>query len=101
MKLAALAALAVACVFAPMAMAQEDNRAEVMHADEAFTDAQRTQNRAEIERLVAPDYRLVYGSGRIGGKQDVISTLLEPPSTLHLSMWSTPLTYRLAEMPRS
>ena len=83
MKLAALAALMMACVFAPMASAQEDNRADVMRADDAFVDAQRTQSRTDLERLVAPDYRLVYGSGRVGGKQDVMSTLLDP--SLHIT----------------
>jgi hypothetical protein len=71
------------CAFAPMASAQEDNRADVTRADDAFVDAQRTQSRAELERLVAPDYRLVYGSGRVGGKQDVMSTLLDP--SLHIT----------------
>src|SRR5262249_2400999 len=40
--------------------------------------AQRAQNRAELERIIAPDYQLVHGSGRIGGREDFISSMVGP-----------------------
>lgn len=76
MKFAVFALFAL--VFAPMAGAQDDNRAEVLRNADAFDHAQLTQSRAELERLLAPDYRLVHGSGRIGDKADFISALVDP-----------------------
>ena len=68
MKIAMLFAFAAVLGFAPVAGAQDANHADVMRASDAFDNAQRTQNRAALERVIAPDYVLVHGSGRIGGR---------------------------------
>ena len=86
MKFAAAALVLFAGLVAPIASAQEnnradtglDNRAEVLANADAFDNAQRTQNRAELERILAPEYRLVHGSGRIGDKEDFISAVVDP-----------------------
>jgi ketosteroid isomerase-like protein len=78
MKFVVLAALALTFAFAPMAMAQDANRADVMRASDAFDNAQRTQDRAAMERVIAPDYVLVHGSGRIGGREDFVSSMVDP-----------------------
>jgi hypothetical protein len=83
MKFLTIAALMMVCTFAPMASAQDDNRADVTRVADAFLDAQRAQSRADLEHLVAPDYQLVYGRGRVGGKHDVLATLLDP--SLHIT----------------
>lgn len=75
MKLGLLAALMFLFAFTA-ASAQEDNRADVMRASDAFDSAQRTQDRAALERVIAPDYRLVHGSGRIGDREDFISSMV-------------------------
>ncbi|MFT3729504.1 MAG: nuclear transport factor 2 family protein [Terricaulis sp.] len=79
MKFAATIALVLAVAFAPLAHAQPvDNRAAVMAASDAFDNAQRTQDRAALERVIAPDYQLVHGSGRVGGREDFISGMVGP-----------------------
>lgn len=78
MKIAILFAFAAVLGAAPIATAQDANRAEVMRASDAFDNAQRTQDRAALERVIAPDYVLVHGSGRIGGKQDFIDAVVDP-----------------------
>lgn len=82
MKIAILFAFAALLGVAPMAAAQDDNRAEVLHAADAYDHAQLTQDRAALERVIAPDYRLVHGSGRIGGREDFIASVVAP--TTHI-----------------
>jgi len=78
MKIAMLFAFAAVLGFAPVAGAQDANHADVMRASDAFDNAQRTQNRAALERVIAPDYVLVHGSGRIGGREDFVSSMVDP-----------------------
>ena len=78
MKFSALSALVLVCVFAPMAGAEDDNRVDVLRAADAYDHAQLTQDRAALERVIAPDYRLVHGSGRIGDREDFISSVVAP-----------------------
>jgi hypothetical protein len=78
MKFAVLGAFALACALAPIAHAQDANQADVMRASDAFDNAQRTQDRAALERVIAPDYKLVHGSGRIGDREDFVSSMVDP-----------------------
>jgi hypothetical protein len=78
MKIAMMFAFAAMLGFAPFASAQDDNRAAVMRASDAFDNAQRTQDRAALEGVIAPDYVLVHGSGRIGGREDFVSNIVDP-----------------------
>ena len=78
MKIAMPFAFAAVLGFAPLAAAQDATRADVMRASDAFDNAQRTQDRAAMERVIAPDYVLVHGSGRIGGREDFVSSMVDP-----------------------
>lgn len=79
MKIAMLFAFVAALGVTPLAFAQDDpNRADVMRASDAFDHAQLTQDRAGLERVIAPDYRLVHGSGRIGDREDFVSSMVDP-----------------------
>jgi len=63
------------------AQAPADN-AEVRSAAQAFDDAQLHGDRAVLERMLAPDYLLVRGSGRIGDKKDFIDGFTDPNTHL-------------------
>ncbi|WP_116089668.1 nuclear transport factor 2 family protein [Sphingomonas crusticola] len=56
--------------------------AEIRAAAQAFDDAQLHGDRAVLERMLAPDFLLVRGSGRIGGKADFIAGFTDPKSHL-------------------
>ena len=72
-----LAALSMPAV----AQTPPDN-AEVRAAAQAFDDAQLHGDRAVLERMLAPDYLLVHGSGRVGDKKDFIDGFTDPNSHL-------------------
>jgi ketosteroid isomerase-like protein len=63
------------------AQAQADN-AEVRAAAQAFDDAQLHGDRGVLERMLAPDYLLVHGSGRVGDKKDFIDGFTDPNAHL-------------------
>jgi ketosteroid isomerase-like protein len=63
------------------AQAQSDN-ADVRAAAQAFDDAQLHGNRAVLERMLAPDYLLVHGSGRVGDRKDFIDGFTDPSAHL-------------------
>ncbi|HWI87523.1 MAG TPA: nuclear transport factor 2 family protein [Sphingomonas sp.] len=63
------------------AQAPSDNDA-VRAAAQAFDDAQLHGDRAVLERMLASDFLLVRGSGRIGGKSDFIAGFTDPKSHL-------------------
>lgn len=67
----ALLALSAAALAAPALAA--DDAAEVRAAAKAFDDAQVQGDRAALERLLAPDYLFVRGSGRVGDRRDFIA----------------------------
>ncbi len=83
MKIAMVFAFVAMLGVTPIAFAQDGNRAEVLHAADSYDHAQLTQDRAALERVIAPDYRLVHGSGRIGGREDFISSVVAP--TTHIT----------------
>lgn len=74
-------ALAVLIAAPAAAQAPSDN-AEVRAAAQAFDDAQLHGDRAVLERMLAPDFLLVHGSGRIGDKKDFIDGFTDPNAHL-------------------
>jgi ketosteroid isomerase-like protein len=75
--------LAVALLLTTSALAQDaGENAEIRAAAQAFDDAQLHGDRAVLERMLAPDFLLVRGSGRIGGKADFIAGFTDPKSHL-------------------
>ena len=71
-----LAALLLAAIPA-LAQAPGDN-AEVRAAAKAFDQAQRHGDRAALERLLAPAFLFVRGSGRVGDRADFIAGFTAP-----------------------
>jgi hypothetical protein len=76
MRLAALA-FAIALVCTPQARADE-MPADLRLAAEAFDVAQHSGNRAELERLVAEDYRLFGSDGAGQNKDQFIADFTSP-----------------------
>jgi ketosteroid isomerase-like protein len=75
--------LAVALLLTTSALAQDaGENAEIRAAAQAFDDAQLHGDRAVLERMLAPDFLLVRGSGRIGGKADFIAGFTDAKSYL-------------------
>ncbi len=67
----------------PAAMAQApDANAEIRAAAQAFDDAQVHGDRAALERMLAPDFLFVRGSGRVGDRKDFIAGFTDPASKL-------------------
>lgn len=64
-----------------VAQTPPDN-AEIQAAAQAFDDAQLHGDRAVLERMLAPDYLLVHGSGRVGDRKDFIDGFTDPNSHL-------------------
>ena len=78
---AALLALSLVLPAAPM-RAQVDDNAAVRAAAHAFDEAQRTGDRATLERMLAPDFLFVRASGRVGDRRDFIEGFTTPGQTL-------------------
>ena len=75
--------LALALLMAAPAAAQTPpDNAEIRAAAQAFDDAQLHGDRAVLERMLAPDFLLVHGSGRIGDKKDFIDGFTDPNAHL-------------------
>ena len=58
------------------------DNAEILAAAQAFDDAQLHGDRAVLERMLAADYLLVRGSGRVGDRKDFIDGFTDPKSHL-------------------
>ena len=67
---------------APAAAQAPLDNADIRAAAQAFDDAQLHGDRAVLERMLAPDYLLVRGSGRIGDKKDFIDGFTDPNAHL-------------------
>jgi ketosteroid isomerase-like protein len=76
--------LALTLMIAAPAAAQQTppDNAEIRAAAQAFDDAQLHGDRAVLERMLAPDYLLVHGSGRVGDKKDFIDGFTDPNAHL-------------------
>ena len=66
----------------PVAAQTPSDNAEVRAAAQAFDDAQLHGDRSVLERMLAPDYLLVRGSGRVGDKKDFIDGFTDPNAHL-------------------
>ncbi|HMI18990.1 MAG TPA: nuclear transport factor 2 family protein [Sphingomonas sp.] len=69
-------------IAAPAAAQTPPDNVEIRAAAQAFDDAQLHGDRAVLERMLAPDYLLVHGSGRIGDKKDFIDGFTDPNAHL-------------------
>ena len=67
---------------APAGAETPSDNAEIRTAAQAFDDAQLHGDRAVLERMLAPEYLLVHGSGRVGDKKDFIDGFTDPESHL-------------------
>lgn len=74
--------LPLALLAAPAAAQAPADNAQVRAAAQAFDDAQLHGDRAVLERMLAPDFLLVRGSGRIGDKKDFIDGFTDPNAHL-------------------
>lgn len=78
----ALFAAWLLAVCAPATAQTQAENAAIRAAAQAFDDAQLHGDRAVLERMLAPDFLLVRGSGRIGDKADFIAGFTDPKSHL-------------------
>jgi len=67
---------------APLFAQGTAENAAIRTAAQAFDEAQQHGDRAVLERMLAPDYTLVHGSGRIGDRRDFIDGFTDPQSHL-------------------
>jgi hypothetical protein len=65
------------CAFAP-SPARADTRDEVLAVSRAFDDAQRRQSVEDIEHYLAPDFRIIYSSGRVGDRAAFVAGFTSP-----------------------
>lgn len=72
----------LAALLAVPAAAQADDNQAVRATAQAFDDAQQRGDRAVLERMLAPDFLLVRGSGRVGDRRDFIAGFTDPASKL-------------------
>lgn len=83
MKNIVLVLVAALTLTACAASAQpQSNRAEVLAASHAFDQAQLHKDRATLERYLAPDYRIVRGSGGVGDRNEFIATFTSDSLTV-------------------
>jgi ketosteroid isomerase-like protein len=78
--------LALAALLAAPAAAQAppSPNAEIVAVAQAFDAAQQQGDRAALERMLAPDFLIVHGSGKVGGRQDFIDGWTQPTTRLQL-----------------
>ena len=69
-------------LLAGAAAAQGADNAEIRAAAQAFDDAQQHGDKAGLERMLAPDFLFVRGSGRVGDRRDFIAGFTAPNSRL-------------------
>jgi ketosteroid isomerase-like protein len=69
-------------VTAPAVAQTPSDNPEIRAAAQAFDDAQLHGDRAVLENMLAPDFLLVRGSGRIGDKKDFIDGFTDPAAHL-------------------
>lgn len=91
--------LVAAFAASPAAVQGNAENAEIRAAAQAFDDAQLHGDRAVLERMLAPDYLLVHGSGKVGDRKDFIDGFTDPNAHLepfditdHLFVRPTPDT---------
>ena len=92
-----LACTASAVLIATASTAQPaDDAAAILAAAHAFDDAQLHGDRPTLERMIAPDFLFVRGSGRVGDRRDFIAGFTRPNARLEPFQVSDRLFLRLA-----
>jgi len=66
----------------PLAAQANADNAAILAAAQAFDDAQLHGDREALERMLAPDFLFVRGSGRVGDRRDFIAGFTERGSKL-------------------
>jgi ketosteroid isomerase-like protein len=69
-------------IAAPAAAQTPPDNGEIRAAAQAFDDAQLHGDRAVLERMLAPDFLLIHGSGRVGDKKGFIDGFTDPAAHL-------------------
>lgn len=77
-----LALLASLACLSPGAIAQTADNAAPLAAARAFDEAQQHGDRAALERLIAPDFLIVHGSGKVGDRRAFIDGFTAPGARL-------------------
>jgi len=90
-----MAALSMIAALPATAQPAEDN-AQVRAAADAFNAAQQRGDGAALERLLAPDFLFVRGSGRIGDRRDFIAGFTNPASKMEPFVIRDPLFLRVS-----
>jgi len=93
--MALLAAVGLAAAVPAYAQPADDNAAP-RAAAQAFAEAQQKGDGAALERLLAPDFLFVRGSGRIGDRHDFIAGFTAPGSRLDPFVVHDPLFLRVS-----
>lgn len=62
--------------------AQTPSNADIRAVADAFDSAQQHRDRAALEAMLAPDFLIVYGSGKVGGRADFIAGFTAPGGSL-------------------
>jgi ketosteroid isomerase-like protein len=73
-----------------------DDNAQVRAAAHAFEEAQQRSDGAALERLLAPDFLFVRGSGRIGDRRDFIAGFTTPGAKIEPLVIRDPLFLRVS-----
>lgn len=90
------ALIALMLAAAPVAAQAPDDNAAVRAAAQAFDQAQQQGDRAVLERMLAPDFLFVRGSGRVGNRADFIEGFTAPGVTFEPFAISDPLFVRVS-----
>lgn len=79
---------------APAVAQPTDDNAAILATAHAFDQAQQTGDRATLERMVAPDFLLVHGTGKVGDRRDFIDGFAGPGIKLDPFVIRDPLFLR-------
>ncbi len=88
--------LALALIAASAPAIAQDRNSDVRAVAKEFDDAQLHGDRATLERLLAPDYLFVRGSGRVGDRGDFIEAFTSPGQKLEPFRIEDPLFLRVS-----
>ena len=87
--------LTLALIAASAPAIAQDSNSDVRAVAKEFDDAQLHGDRATLERLLAPDYLFVRGSGRVGDRRDFIAGFTAPGQKLQPFRIEDPLFLRV------
>ena len=84
-----LAALLIGLLAACASMPRASTEAQIRELEQRQVTAAIARDRATLERLFAPDFRLVNPSGAIAGKQELLQLLTEGTSPYRSAIYQT------------